>query len=459
MKTDLRSIAVALGLQFSAHDELSVSGVCADSRAVRPGDLFVCLPGNRSDGHNHAGEAIKAGAVAVLAERDLPECAAPVLVVENTQLALGKLAQWWRGQTRAKVVCVTGSCGKTTCKDALSAILGQSCRISATKGNYNNQIGLPLTILNANAGDDFWIIELGISQDGDMDYLGPITRPDLAIILNAGDSHLEGLGKKGVAWHKARLLNWLAPGGMALINGNYPALIRESAAYNENKIIFGSPDARFQCADSCGSGEYSFFIDGKRENFITPYAGKHVAETCLAAVAAASLLHSPIAAIRSGLKSASMPQSRFTPFTYGKFILIDDSYNANPLSMRASLAACAEMAKAQNKPFIAVLGEMGELGEEAHKLHGELGKDLLLYDPNIVFWKGNYAQEIAEGAAGVFDGKFFAINNKDEFLEIWKNLPLHDGAIILFKGSRLNRLEIFVETLKNYLSAREEHVL
>ena len=210
---------------------IPVTAVATDSRAAVPGSLFVCIPGERVDGHDFAESAADRGACAVLAQHPLPAFAekrpgVPVLLVEDSVKALGQVAHAWRRTFAGKVVGLTGTAGKTTVKEVLASVLSLAGKTAKTEMNHNNQIGMPMAMLAADGGERFWVMEAGISHAGDMDELGAVMEPDLAIVLNAGTGHTEGLGREGVAWHKTRLFTHLSPAGKAMASADYPELAR-----------------------------------------------------------------------------------------------------------------------------------------------------------------------------------------------------------------------------------------
>lgn len=443
MRLTLADIAQCLGVHAQAPDT-PITGVAIDSREVKPGDLFVCLPGERTDGHVYAEQAAKAGAAAVLAEKPLSAVSVPVLIVENTERALGKLASFWRSRATSKVICLTGTAGKTTLKDALAAILAEAGSVAFTKGNHNNQIGLPLTILNSTGDEDFWVLEAGISHAGDMEYLGAIARPDTAIILNAGEGHTAGLGEKGVVWHKTRLLEFLAPGGTAIINADYPKLLAQARASGVNIASFGSaaPGCLFSLLKQ-ENGTYEITGPGGLESYRTPFTAHFGREIVLAAVTTASLLAITPEQINAGFARTVLPEGRFRHFKAGGYLLIDDTYNANPLSMAATLEAAAEEARALGLPLTLVLGEMGELGTDSAERHFELGQLIARISPTAVFWKGAWLEQVRSGSSY----SVIPLESPDKFMNDWRERALA-AALVVFKGSRRNRLEEYVDTFK-----------
>lgn len=453
MRLDLAQIASCLGVTLAGgQGAVEISGAAIDSRQVSSGDIFVCLPGEKVDGHDFAKAAEARGCAAVLASRELPDVSVPVLVVPRPQEALATLARYWRGRTRARVVCITGTAGKTTLKDTLTVIMARKGKTAATRGNHNNQLGLPLTVLNAAGDEDFWILEAGISHAGDMDLLGDIARPDLAVILNVGPGHTEGLGDKGVAWHKARLLRYLAPGGCALVNGDIPEL---TAACDETeaRVVLFSRRADADCPFRILSDRphhQTVCLDGEELPLATPFTGVSGAENVLAAAAAAHMLGANGEQIASGLAHVQLPPQRFHHRQMGNAHIFDDTYNANPLSMERMLSAAADFAGEHKLPLYLLLGEMGELGEDAPRWHYKLGEQLAILRPRAVFWKGSYGEYVAAGmVAGGYDRPLSPVS--DRFAEEFRAMAgceLARGFVLLAKGSRVNRLEKQVHALQ-----------
>lgn len=479
MRLTLNEMASCLGLpRFSGPEgHIVLTSVATDSRAVVPDSLFVCVSGSRVDGHDFAAKAVEQGAGAMLASRPLPHIAVPVFVVPDTVRALGSLAALWRDRTRARVVGVTGSAGKTTVKETLARVLSLAGKTARNALNNNNQIGMPRAVLNTDGDEDFWVMEAGISQPGDMDDLGAVLRPDLALVLNAGAAHTEGLGDKGVAWHKARLLSYLAKGGKGLVSADYPDLAREARATGADIRFFSSAgqDAAFRASylgaapvaagegaagDGAGvaasRGKYRLWLDGTELDVIAPFRGEYGAENVAAVAAAAHMLGVDASTIAQGLADARMPAQRFNQVQVGSWLLIDDTYNANPLSMRRMLEAAAE--QAGSRPFVAVLGAMLELGAQAAAEHEELGRHLARLKPAAVIWKGSCAEDVRRGLdmAG-YAGVWQAVADAEDFAKVWRDLQSHKleasasacGGVALFKGSRSNRLETLVSVLTN----------
>ncbi|UJX41072.1 UDP-N-acetylmuramoyl-tripeptide--D-alanyl-D-alanine ligase [Desulfovibrio sp. JY] len=432
-----------------------IEAVRIDSRAVIPGCLFVCVPGERFDGHNFAAEAVGKGAAAVLADRPLtglPD-GTPVLLVRDTVAALGMLAQAWRKQVGARLVGVTGSAGKTTVKELTAAILGKLGPTAKNYKNYNNRIGLPLSMLEASDKDAYWVMELGISRPGEMEPLAAIAEPDVAVIHNVGPAHLEALGDvAGVAAEKTKLFKYLRPGGVALASMDYPELweaalavfprVRGLSTKGQGKGQSAPYRAKYLGALAEGRGRFFLKLGELEMEVETPLTGGHFAENILAAAAAAHILGAGEKQIAAGLETAVMPEQRFYCRRQGCYTIIDDTYNANPLSMRRAIAAAVEAA--QGKPLVLVLGEMREMGVHAEAEHAKLGEAAAASGAQAVFYHGAHADAVGEGLTrGGYAGRFAVADTPGAFCDMLATMELR-GGVFLFKGSRSMRMEEYL---------------
>ncbi len=489
MRLTINESAACLGLPgtLADADNTVLTSAVTDSREARPGALFVCVPGSRVDGHDFAAAAVGQGASAVLAARPLPGINVPVLVVSDTVKALGQLAALWRDKTSARVVAVTGTAGKTTLKEALAQVLALDGKTARNAMNYNNQIGMPRAVLGTDGDEKFWVMEAGISHAGDMDDLGSVLRPDIAVVLNAGTGHTEGLGEKGVAWHKARLLKYLAKGGKGLVCADYPDLAHEARATGaevhffsgsgrdvEFRAIYAGAAPAPQGADTSLTGAtpvgaaptdaapadayglYRLWLGGRECDVTAPFRGEYGAENVAAVAATAHLLGLNVETIQQGLMQARMPAQRFNQVQAGPWLLIDDTYNANPLSMGRMLDAAAE--RAAGRPFVAVLGAMLELGSQAAMEHEVLGRRLASLKPSAIIWKGLHAEDVRKGLSlAGYAGPWQVVADAGEFMKSWQSLREYgledkaakNGGVVLFKGSRSNRLETLMAALSS----------
>jgi len=442
------------GAAEEGHQDIALSAVQTDSRTVEKGDLFVCLDGENFDGHEFAEQAVKSGASAVVASRIIGDVGVPVVMVRDTLNALGRIAACWRDTCGAKLVAVTGTAGKTTVKEMLYAVVSQKFSAAKNYRNFNNQIGLPMSMLKADCAQDVWIMELGISEKGDMEDLAPIASPDLAIITNIGPGHLEGLGNEaGVALAKTTLLRYLRQGGSAVIGRDYPLLWDAAREIVDNPIGFSTQNtdtsyvASFLGAEVDGTGRFSLRTPEGESTFTAPFCGEHYAENLACVAAAAHQLGISRDEVIAGVQTIEADSQRFCFKATGDIVVIDDTYNANPLSMARSIRTAAEMAG--ERPLVLVLGDMRELGDEAVQRHEELGQLIKEISPRSVFFKGVHCDDVVCGLEG--DG-VVAVDGPDAFLSAWRDMEL-ENAVVLVKGSRSLKMEEFVGSLCRVLAA------
>lgn len=445
----------ALG-DVGSRADVRLGGVSTDSRTVKPGELFFCLQGENFDGHVFARQAAESGAAAVVAERpvDVGETGVPALMVPGSLAAIGRLGAYWRSLTSARVVGVTGSAGKTTVKEMLAGILSEAGATGRNYKNFNNQLGVPLAMLSFTGQEDFWVLEIGISRRGDMEELGAMVRPDLAVVVNVGVVHTEGLGDlSGVAKAKAELLKYLAPGGKALVSKDHSPLWETAVSVMDDPEGFsvaGHPaeyTGRYLGPDSAGRGRFAVNMRGESCSFTAGVRGVQGAENVVAAAAAAHMLGLDAETIARGLAAFEPPEQRFRVRRAGGFTLIDDTYNANPLSMKASIANAVEMAGETH--LVLALGDMLELGDEAVAEHQGLGRFIAGLSAAAVLYRGGYAEEVKAGLRqGGWQGIFEKVSTPGEFVSAASSLGL-SRAVFLFKGSRGLRMEEMLTALLN----------
>ncbi|MCG6932846.1 MAG: UDP-N-acetylmuramoyl-tripeptide--D-alanyl-D-alanine ligase [Gallionella sp.] len=434
--------------------DTTVSGVSSDSRKVEQGDLFIALRGEHFDGYAFVGIAAEAGAAAAMVNEDscqvtqqkAGDAAIPLVLVDDTRLALGRLAAWWRSRFSIPVVAITGSNGKTTVKEMLASILreasGSAEAVLATRGNLNNDIGMPLTLLRMNAAHRYAVIEMGMNHPGEIDYLTRIAAPDVALINNASGAHLEGLGSvEAVAQAKGEIFAGLRHHGTAVINSD------DSHAHIWRNLAGAHPLLEFGLnANADVSGTWHPLGAGLRLDVTAPQGmfaadlqvpGAHNALNALAATAAATVLNIPLETIAAGLEKFSGVSGRLQrkPALHGAS-LIDDTYNANPSSMRAAISV---LAQATGKRIL-VLGDMGELGGEAANFHAEIGAEARSAGIEKLYALGelsvNTVREFGSGAQ-----HFAQIEDLLNALEE----ELDANTTVLVKGSRFMKMERVVE--------------
>lgn len=441
MNMTLQDIAAAMGASLDRDHDRVIGRVSIDSRAVQPGDIFFCIVGQKLDGHEFARQAVDNGAVAVVAGSPL-ELSVPVLLVRDTTLALGRLARSWRERSRARVVGVSGSAGKTTVKEMLAQVLSVHGSAGKNFRNLNNQIGLPLSMLEMSGEEDFWVLELGISRPGDMDELGYILAPDAALLLNIGGCHLEGLGSlAGVAEQKSVLLDHVRSGGFACVSADYPLLSSECARRALRKVTFSGcgGEADYSCTGQENVPEgivYSLRARGQELRLHVP-ATVHVPENVAAVTAMALELGVPLRTVEAGLAAFSPVAQRFVQARVGTWLFIDDTYNANPVSMARSIREAGRLASGRR--LVLVLGEMRELGEDSARAHRELGELVAASGATHCFFHGRHAADVQSGLGG-FAGVFRPVGAAEELLQSVGDLRGEDG-VMLFKGSRGCRME------------------
>jgi len=426
--------------------------VSTDSRTLRAGELFVPLRGEHFDGHEFLTQAVRNGAAACLSEDVISGLSVPVIVVGNTLKALGDLATEVRSRFSGPVAAVTGSSGKTTTKEMLAAILTQTAPGLVTAGNFNNLIGLPLTLLRHEEKQRWMVLEMGMSARGEIARLCEIAGPTVGVITNVGPAHLETLhGIDGVARAKGELFEALKPGGCAVINADDPLVRVLPVANGVRRLLFGlAPEAEVRAENITlvdGRPRFELVLPDGRQAISLPVAGRHNISNALAAAAVSSALGIAATEIARGLESFSMCGGRMEvqDLEHG-MLLIDDSYNANPLSTAAALQALTDLANGQRR--IAILGDMLELGDAAEELHRQCG-ELAAQKADLLLTLGTLGAALAKGAiqAGMPKTTVQACDSHEQLLERLRKL-LQPGDRILVKGSRGMRMEKISNTLR-----------
>jgi UDP-N-acetylmuramoyl-tripeptide--D-alanyl-D-alanine ligase len=444
------------GLTEECRECTVINAVRTDSRAVEPGDLFFCIEGGNFDGHEFAHQAEARGAVAVVASRPLDGLTVPVIVVRDTVRALGRLASCWRDLCGARLVAVTGTAGKTTVKEMLAAVVARKHSVAKNYRNLNNQIGLPLSMLKADGGQAVWVMELGISVKGDMEDLAAVASPDVAVITNVGPGHLEGLGDvAGVARAKTSLLKYMRQGGVAVVSRDYPELWEAARELTGSPMDFSVLDESATChatflgVDDQGRGRFRLRTPDGDGEFTAPFCGDHYAENVACVAAAARALGLTRDDVVAGVQTVEPDCQRFCRRPSGDALVIDDTYNANPLSMARSIRTAAAMAG--DRPLVLVLGDMRELGAEAQARHEELGRLIGEISPRAVFYKGAHLDDVRRGLGG--STPMTPVEDPEGFMAAWRALGL-DNAVVLVKGSRSLRMETLAAALCRELDDR-----
>ncbi len=438
----LSEAAAALGGQLYGEDA-EFNAVSTDSRAVRAGELFVALAGERFDAHDFVSQAQANGAVAALVSRHCGD-GLPLLLVEDTRRALGRLAQTWRLRHAVTTLAVTGSNGKTTVKEMIAAALSQSGAVLATRGNLNNEIGVPLTLLRLRTEHRFAVVEMGANHAGEIAYLTGLAHPQVAVVTNAGPAHLEGFGSiEGVAHAKGEIFSGLEASGTAVINADDAfAEVWYRLARHTQVVRFGLSTEADVTADwqphARGSRVIMHTPVGSAE-LILPLPGRHNVVNALAATAAALAVGVPLETICRGLETLQPVAGRLQMRAgIGELQILDDTYNANPGSLGPALAVLA----GQSGHKWLVLGDMLELGGEGEALHRQAGRLARGAGVDGLYALGTLARfatlEFGDGARH-FD------NWQDLVDALRRDCP--GAGTVLVKGSRGMHLERVVDAL------------
>ncbi|NQD66464.1 UDP-N-acetylmuramoyl-tripeptide--D-alanyl-D-alanine ligase [Bacillus haikouensis] len=434
-------------------EDIVIKGVSIDTRKIEKGNLFVPFKGENVDGHRFVRQAIEKGAAAALWDKNVPNPPEdiPVLVVDDPLLALQSLANQYRHQLDLKVVGITGSNGKTTTKDMVANLLGTKYKVHKTQGNYNNHIGLPLTLLSLPEDAEVAVLEMGMSGFGEIELLSEISQPDAAIITNIGESHLQDLGsREGITRAKLEIVQGLKEAGLFVYYGDEP-LLEEQVKDLALKHVetFGRSEANtiypvnIEMSNAGSRFETSLY---EGEEFFLPVLGQHNIHNSLAAILIAKEFGVTVEEMKKGLKSLKLTQMRMEMKEGRKGEkIINDAYNASPTSMKAAVQLVSELEGFNTKMLI--LGDMLELGDNEEEFHLEIGR---MIDPEKiqhVYTCGQLGEFIAKGALERFSPEnVHSYQDKNKLSQELKKRT-EGGELLLFKASRGMRLEEVIEAL------------
>lgn len=459
---DLEQIAGATGGKLTGDVRgVKISGVSTDSRELDPDGIFFALSGDRFDGHSFLEKVMRAGVKAAVVAEGNPLAREfsgkhpswPLVIVRDTLTALGDLALWVRSGLDLKVIGITGTTGKTSTKDLLVSILSLDHSVEATEGNFNNEIGLPLTIFSAGSDDDVMVAEMGARRPGDIERLCDIAKPEDGVITNVGPGHLETFKSlDAVARTKGELAACLPAGGHLFLNAGDRSAGKMARSSRAEAVYFGEgkgADYRAVGVDVDSEARASFGLlgPGLSIEVSLKVSGRHQVENALAAAACAHVLGSPPAFIKKGLESSELSRWRTECVrAAGGFMVINDAYNANPASMEAALATLAEAAAGRRT--VAVVGGMEELGAGSRDFHLDAGSRAALLEIDIVVTVGRKARDIAAGAVreGLPRGSAFRCEDVTEALGVLGCI-LEPGDVVLVKASRAAGLEALAAAL------------
>lgn len=425
-----------------------IMGAVNDNRKVGKDFLFIPMVGARVDGHDFIEDAFSKGALASLAEHELEECSGPYIIVKDTKIALKQIATAYRMELTIPVVGVIGSVGKTSTKEMITSVLSTKFNVLKTEGNFNNEIGLPLTICRIKDEHQVAVVEMGISDFGEMHRLGDIAKPDMVVMTNIGQCHLEFLkDRDGILKAKTEVFEHMPEGGTVILNGDDDKLAGADTL-GLKKVFYGLNGQEINATDVVADGisatKAVICIDGEKIDVTIPLPGNHNVANALAAAAVGNELGLSGEDIKKGIEGAGTIAGRNNVITVRGITIIDDCYNANPVSMKASIEV---LGKAAGRT-IAVLGDMGELGADERKLHYEIGQALEDNHIGYAFTAGELSEEI-NNALNQKNSSCMAHHYSDVDAMLQDLLPIvRTGDTILVKASHFMQFGRVVEALK-----------
>lgn len=445
-----------------------VENVAIDSRKVEKNGLFIAVKGARADGHSFIPQVMENGALCAVSEQDLGDVPFPYIQVESSLQALKDIAEHYRKSLDIKVVGISGSVGKTSTKEMIASILSQKYCVLKTEGNYNNEIGLPLTVFNLREEHEAAVLEMGISEFGEMSRLAKVARPDICVFTNIGFAHLESLGSRdGILKAKTEMLEYMNPEGTIIVNGDDDKLRSFQPSNGLKPVYFGLDSSfPFHAEESVSRG-----IEGTDAVFTTPSStfrahiplpGSHMVYNALAGIAVGLHMGLSEEELIAGIEALTPIAGRSNLIRTKRFAIIDDCYNANPASMKASLSVLAH----SGTRTIAIVGDMFELGPEEKQMHYDVGRFAAQQKINALVCIGALSSQTAQGAREALPGaadaeqtsetagaqnsgtRVYHFSSKEEFFADMKHI-LQSGDTILVKASHGMEFSEIVERLQN----------
>ncbi|MDF2533817.1 MAG: murF [Clostridia bacterium] len=438
-------------IPFNIGNILRITGITTDSRKLQSGEMFVALKGENFDGHDYAEAAVKNGAAVVLSHQKL-SADIPYLLVENTLTALHKIAKHYKNKFKIPFVAITGSSGKTTTKDMIASVLSEKYNVLKTEGNFNNAIGLPLTLFKLEKSHEIAVIEMGMNSLGEIEVLADIVRPEAGVITNVGTAHIEKLkNREGILKAKIEMFTYFNTENTAVINGDNDML--QNLHDKPYKIIKYGLDGHNDCRafNIIEKGEEGISFDvvyqGKTECYQVHMPGIHNVYNALSAISIAKMYGLSKSEIDKGLKNFKPSKMRMEVFKgIMSTKIINDVYNANPDSMQAAINVLASLETSGRR--VCILGDMFELGEYAKDGHRMVGKYAVEHNVDVILAVGKMAKEIIKGASMVGANQFlYSFDSVSEVIEHLNEL-IKANDIILIKGSRGMYMESIVESLR-----------
>ena len=430
-----------------------VEGVVIDSRKVKPGYLFVAIDGVKVNAHKFIPDTVKAGALCVVSHEDLGETDFPYILVESTGQALLDIAKLYRDSFDVKVVGITGSAGKTSTKEMIASVVSQKYSVHKTLGNFNNEWGLPITIFGLEEGHQVAILEMGVNHFGEMRRLSSVASPDICVITNIGVAHLEFFKtREGIYREKTQMIQDMKSGGKIILNGDDDLLSQTAPIKGASPIFFGMGEENTFRAGHMrpqglkGTACTIYLPEDISFNCIVPLPGIHMVSNALAGAAVGYALGLTPEEIKAGIEGLPSIPGRNNIIKTERLMILDDCYNANPVSMKASIDVL-DMALGRK---VAILGDMGELGDNTGELHREVGAYAAEKGIDLVCGIGKISKELVDGAENRSDatqGVWF--ESKADFLAAMGEI-IKEGDNILVKASHGMQFTEIVEALQTF---------
>lgn len=449
----LANMAAACGGQlYYMKEELAdrtPEGVVVDSRLIQPGFVFVATKGERVDGHRFIPDVFAKGALAVICERLPEEPLGPCILVQDSFMALKQTAAFYRRQLNIPVIGITGSVGKTSTKEFIAAVLSMKFRVHKTAGNFNNEVGLPLTIFGIRDEHEIAVLEMGINTFGEMHRLSEIARPDICVLTNIGDCHLENLiDRDGVLRAKSEIFDCMNPQGTVIVNGDDDKLATIGQVHGKKPVTFGMDSSKDIWADGIenrglfGSRARLHLEDGSVMAADIPLPGSHMIYNAMAAAAVGRQFDMTAHEIAGGLARVESVAGRSHLIKAGGKVIIDDCYNANPASMKAAL----DLLATADTRRVAILGDMFELGDNERAMHKEVGCYAAEAGVDTVICVGSLSADMYEGVSQA-GGRGVYFESRDQLLAALPQL-IQEKDTILVKASHGMAFDKVVEALQ-----------
>ena len=414
--------------------ELEVTSITTDSRKAEDGCLFVAVKGERADGHQFLPQIFEKGALGALVEVEPENPAGPYILVDSTLRAVKDIAEYYRQQLPVKVVGITGSVGKTSTKEIIASVLAEKYKVLKTLGNFNNELGLPLTVFRLREEHEIAVLEMGISDFGEMHRLSKVAKPDICVLTNIGLCHLEFLkSRDGILKAKSEIFDYIAEDGKIVLNGDDDKLSTIQEVKGIKPVFFGVESDREVYADhiiprGLKGIQCEIHADGESFQTVVPIPGYHMVLNALAATAVGRTLGLTMEEIKAGIEKLESLGGRFHIIETDNITIVDDCYNASPSSMKASL----DVLKDADQRKAAILGDMFELGENAVQLHAEVGAYAAQHKIDLLVCVGEMCKHMAQAAKDAGGCKEVVyVENLDSLTEVLPGMIKKDDTVLV----------------------------